>query len=57
MDVRLLTRYERDTLARVLSDASRDDRSVRVAWDGGLKVKVGGGAWELAHAHNRTRFA
>ena len=33
------------TLAELLTGADKDKRLVRIAWDGGLKVKVGEGVW------------
>lgn len=45
MDIRMLTPGEIDLLAFWMTEAGALDREVRVSWDNGLKVKIGGGMW------------
>lgn len=47
MDVYELTTPEVDVLAGWLREASEEGHPVRIAWDGGLKVKISEGMWSL----------
>ena len=45
MNIIELTPYEITRLMELLSDADLHERRVRVAIDGGFKIKVGEGMW------------